>query len=611
MDQELKLRRNQNLEKAYVIGLILCTLSVLAYHFFSLRQTMLCCHDSMQDFTISRMNTLPYLLQRNISFCLARGKAALLFPLVVTLRNLILKTANYPLIWLMQYIPVLTNVVLLSLLIGKKAGKVLGLLFSFLFLCFLQIDNWHSLIICYPLDFMYGLSLSILSLWLFSDYLDARSRFCKDKKNLVRLVLSVFLYYESLQVYESFILASTLFFILTIFYIQKDLRSEKFLTRFACLVKTLLPHFIASIVYLTIYALLRIFPVTDIAVIAVEGKGTLSAFAKTWFGFSTNMFPLHEYFDNNFHTIDPLSFLTGKKVLIATVVAGLGGAFLAFATFSFGRRKTRDERRTIMRTLAVIGLCGFVFASLFAVPHAMTENYQQWYVVGAKGYVPSTICYFGWAIFCAAAFAEVLLFFSSKNRVFRYILVLLTAVIFGVGFFLTSISNQIFSDTYVQESIKAQNLFAMTMDEDFSKRRYDLIFTSSYIGLHFKIDSNEAYMESEIGYDFNLTNDSNEFSGELTDMDDEGMNPAVFVNINRAELGILMPLDADSSQKAFTESSTTDELYLISSHGGDFVISYTTAAGSSETLSVSLEPGISEAYPVNSALISSVNALLG
>ncbi len=325
----------QNICFAVLLG---CILVIVAYLAWFLRDTILACHDSMLAFANARTMELPKLFRINLNYDLARGRACLLFPLVATFRDLILKTGSYPLIWMLQYVPIIANVTLLSVLLGRRFGRFVGGLTALLFFVFLQIDIYHSLIICYPLDFMYGLFCFQMSVCFFLRYVEGVAAGRKSRGQGFWAVLSAVLYYESLVVYESFLTSVIVFAILSLAYAVKMRAGQGFRSVLKTTFRFLGPYLAVSSLYLLIYILLRMFPVTSVSAIAFETQGTVEGFVQTWSGFATNMFPMHEFFDNHMYTLGPSIWQGYRFAWVAGVAAAVGaiaairGMFYEFAT---------------------------------------------------------------------------------------------------------------------------------------------------------------------------------------------------------------------------------------------------------------------------------------
>ena len=120
--------------------LAIATLISLFGLLFSLRNAYLCCHDSMTNFVDARKNSIPDFYRLNFTYSLHRGKITVLFPLVATFRDIVMSTGDYLNLWLLQYVPIVAVVALISFILGKKTTVNIGLSFSLFFTTFLQVD---------------------------------------------------------------------------------------------------------------------------------------------------------------------------------------------------------------------------------------------------------------------------------------------------------------------------------------------------------------------------------------------------------------------------------------------------------------------------------------
>ena len=165
-------------KKNETLTLILCICSavVCAALMYSLRFSFLSCSDSVSEFVYGRIYSFEYAYDRALNFSLQRGRFGLLFPLIVALRFKLLGLGIPAVAWALQHIPIAINVLIISVIIGRKAGREYGAAFALAFASLLQVNGWHSLITCYPLDFMYGLTIAILGFVLFYKSLGASGK---------------------------------------------------------------------------------------------------------------------------------------------------------------------------------------------------------------------------------------------------------------------------------------------------------------------------------------------------------------------------------------------------------------------------------------------------
>ena len=221
-----------------VLGLSALAMALFICWF--LRNTVLGCHDSMVDFVTARMNDFGFLYKNTMDFCLARGRASFLFPLVVTIRQILDKTGNYTIIWLVQQVPIWTAVGIISWIVAKKTRPYYGFFFACFFSAFIQIDLNHNLMTCYPVDFMYGIAMMAVGIWLY----DSWFAHLKDgkKTNVIRIILSCFCYYESMQTYEPFIMACFIYILISVAYAVKERKEYGVKKSIGRCILHLLPH---------------------------------------------------------------------------------------------------------------------------------------------------------------------------------------------------------------------------------------------------------------------------------------------------------------------------------------------------------------------------------
>ena len=85
--------------------------------------------------------------------------------------------------------------------------------------------------------------------------------------------------------------------------------------------------------------------------------------------------------------------------IVAALVAGIG---------AFAFMKSVKEDKDAASKVKILGICGLVGALSFPFIHSLTEVYQKWVTEGHQlGYVPTTICYFGWILFKFSSVADI------------------------------------------------------------------------------------------------------------------------------------------------------------------------------------------------------------
>lgn len=585
--ESIKQKKGKLIINAVILLSILASFITMCW---LVRDTVLACHDSIYDFIDARLNGVAIGYKRGFEYGLARGRVGFIFPAVVMIRYLINGKGNFLAIWLMQYIPIFANIGLVSYILGKKVSKVHGALFALMFLSFLQIDIWHSLITTYPLDFMYGLFIMTLGAYLYNGYLEKK---IEGKRNTIRLIISVVLFYESMQVYESFIVSSLIYAILTVVYVKRScirLFSKDGIKKF---VLTILPHFVTAVIYLIIMIIIRTHPLVDTAVSKVE-MTSFDSFIYPYFVFTSGMFPLRQY--AVVPSVRELLIHPGKRSFLTSFMSAAGFACIGISMMAAFRREGIKERRSSYLKMLVFFLMGISLALTFAIPHAMIPSYQEWVTVGqVKGYVPTTICYFGWTVSLVALFAVVTYIVSKSPKAVRiaYIAVVMvvsyvaTCVTFGINMAYRSADYV----TGTETSLKAQNFFALIDDEWVKEQKPEVIYSPSLIGVHFKIDTDEELAESLMGYDLEIVNQPE----EVYDYSSKTDNIWCYRYDLDSKVGIFTT-GSDYSVDQF--SWTTDEpVYFITTYGGDFTVTYTNGNGETESQDLSLDAG--EAVELN------------
>lgn len=473
-----------------------------------LRHSVLACHDSLADMVYARTETAGQSYKRAMDFCLARGRVGFIFPLVVTFRQIVNGHGNYASVWMLQHLPIMADVILVSWIIYKKTSPIYGMFFGMCFMGFLQVNVWHSLIDCYPLDFMYGLFISVLALWFFQKHLEKPG----DKRFII---LSVFLFYESMQAYEPFLFACFVYALLAFF--NARARKEKKIKTF---IGSLIPHVVTSAVFLGILIFLRRHPVVIEDVTPIDSYGTAEGFIKTWYTFSIGMFPLTHIRNVGFSSwlFTPDSMKGHIPFVIFSTVSMILSVILMFGSY---RKAAPEKRKKTDRSLVVLGLSGLLYAVFFPLSHALTENYQKWVTEGeAGGYVPTAISYYGWILFlsCIACFV-VNKIASGNRRYLRTAALIFAAFAFFFGSHFTSVINEYFRDEYASTgasvSSKAEAFYDMIEDVAGSGIHYDVIYVPDYMGINGDIEMNERFAESVLGYDIEIVNEEDEFESYL------------------------------------------------------------------------------------------------
>ncbi len=473
---------------------------------YFLRNTVLACHDSILDFTDARLYDFKYYYDHAMEFCLARGRAGFIFPFVVALRQLLDSTGNYLVIWLVQQVPIWFDVGLIAWIIAKRTKPYYGFFFVCFYAAYIQIDFNHSLMVCYPLDFTYGLALMIFGLYLYQRWLEELG--LSKKTNTIRLIVSLLCFYESMETYEPFITAAFVYILLSAIHTFKH-RSEygkKSLLRF---VLHLLPHGIVGVIYIAIMVYLKLFPVSDVLVTQPYSVGSIGAAFTTWKTFTICLLPLTHWENAG---VPGRALFTGTFTIVFAITMIFATVMLYLCVLADYRNEDKNSRRKTNKTLVILGIIGLIVACTYAFPHALTENYQHWVLdLDAKGYVPSSICYYGWTLAFTCAGCLMVNFFS-KMKAWLYVpAYIIAAVLLGSAAAATSHINHFYRDipaaTGEQLSYRAQAFFSCFNSEYVKDSQAEVIYVPEYWGIHGIIGTNDNYVDNELGKDITLIND--------------------------------------------------------------------------------------------------------
>ncbi|MBO4637197.1 MAG: hypothetical protein J5685_08650 [Clostridiales bacterium] len=572
-------------DKILYVVLTLCTLGVLISVLWSLRHILLCCSDSLAEYIFARaQHNFKWSFDRGMDFCLSRGRLGVIFPFVTAVRHLICMSGNYMACWLMQHLPVYLNVFLLSFIIGRRTKASYGLIFALSFLSFLQINGWHNLMICYPLDFMYGLFLCILALWLFQISMETKKKAVK----IITRGISAWLFYESMQTYEAFLFISAVYAWLALcFHLKKNGfkkgakgKARLFIRSILHSAISLIPHFITAVAYLGIYVYIHAHPIVEDTGNDLSTMGTFPGFVETLTVFSGGMFPMS-------NLLFPAVRIGTKSVgitsgmILRTVLAGIG---ILCAAVLIYRDKERGKHNRTLRVMAVAGIIGAV---LFPAMHAATERYQGWVINEHQfGYVPTAICYYGWIV-AASCIMGLVLNAASKKKVTKAIFAFIGFAGFTVCTLVTCMINQAIIDTGVGPanpnlSLRAQTYYALTRDMDFRNSGCDVLYLNGFSGVHGFIGYDELIIAAEFqGTQRPMLTFSAE---EAEEMYAGASNPCEF------------RYDFDSYAGSLVPSNGDGDIRIVSATGGSYRVDYTETDGDHVTFDVTLLPWSSYLY---------------
>ena len=577
----MKIRTDK--ETAYRRFLLFTVIGALLILLWYLRNVTTACDDILAEYVYAHLYGVKYGYKRTFNFCFSRGRAGFIFPAVVAFRYWIFTLDWYPALWAIQHIPVYFNVFLVSYIMGKRTRKEYGYFFALAFIVLLQITGWHSLIISYPIDFMYGLTMCILGLYLFQLSMENKSR----RRRIIYTALSCLCFYESMQSYEAFLLAAPIYGLLALVYHSADYKKKSKLQIIKKTFVKLIPHICVSILFLGLYVYLskhKIQPFPD-ALVAfgdydLESTGTLRGFIITLAMFSGGMFPGSTLVIDKVR--EGIHWSTVRPHMIVMMILAAVGIWLFQALI----RKYPVKKKPVI----VLGIAALMGAGLFPAMHAYTARYQDWVLNQYQyGYVPTTFSYFGWIIVITCAFILVVDLINRKAKKLRLVSSIVFTMIFALGAFATCLANESIRVNNIgpasyELSNRAQMFQALTTDENFAANASDCIYMPNFHGLHGMFNDNQDYMKKVIGggYDVTLTNDIAVFDPGV----DESANPAEFVYDYDTDTGILMYVDDVADDGTITASGG---MLIVTPNGGEFDVSIKYLDGSVSTQRFSLD----------------------
>lgn len=488
-------------------GLFAALLAALVCFF--LKDEVLGCHDSFEDFIFARMHDFKGWFDHALEFNLARGRVGFITSFVLTLRYYILSTGNFTAIWLLQQIPIWFTVGLIAFVTGRKTRPVYGIMFAVFYAVFVQIDTNHNLMNCYPFDFMYGMTLMVLGLFFYDEWLSNIGK----KRNLIRIILSIFFYYESMTVYEPFITACTIYALISFAHVWVR-RKELGRKAFPEFVIRLIPHAVTAGVFFVILQYLKAHPVIQtVTVTAVDEYGDFYDFANTWQTFSLALFPLSGIDNVNVVT----SFQSLLQGMFLPVFSCCAAASVICAFFAAkNSAPSREERKEINFRLLIIAISGLLFAVFYTLPHAATANYQMWVRdLNAKGYLTSSLCFFGWALMFSALISILINVLAHKGKAAFISGMLVISFLFFSCAEITMNINIVYRNndavTGQQMSYRGQAFYSFFSSEYAHDYAAILIYTPGLSGIHFNMEIDDGYADFESGRELTLTNSLPEF----------------------------------------------------------------------------------------------------
>ena len=556
---------------------------------FFLKDEVLGCHDSFYDFIFARMHNFKECYDHVLEFNLARGRVGFLSALVISFRYYVLSTGNFTAIWLLQQVPIWLTVGFIAFVTGKKTRPVYGLMFAICYAVFVQIDTNHNLMNCYPFDYMYGMTLMVLGLFLYDGWLIRLGK----KSAIIWIILSTFCYYESMTVYEPFITACFLYAVISFAHVWKkrDELGKKSFLKFAV---RLIPHAVTAIIFFGILQYIKMNPIVQtVEVTAVDEYGDFGDFVNTWSTFSLSLFPL----SNIDHVNVATSFQTLLQGMFLPVFSFCAAAAVVCA-FMASRHMdvTSEKRKDISFNLLMIAISGLLFAVFYTLPHSMTANYQMWVRdLNAKGYLTSSLCYFGWALMFSGLISILINVLSNKKRIAFIASTLVMAVLFLTAAEITMNINMDFRDddavTGQQMSYRAQAFYSFFSSEYANQYAAILIYVPGLSGIHFEMDIDDGYADFESGRELTLTNSLREFRRESVYYDYCG----VYQYLPSADAAWYTSIENPADPPS--EWVSSGNLVMISTYPSVYEFTY-TEHDSGQTVTQAVDMGRMELYVI-------------
>ena len=139
--------------------------------------------------------------------------------------------------------------------------------------------------------------------------------------------------------------------------------------------------------------------------------------------------------------------------------------------------------------------------------------------------------------------------------------------------------------TGTEQSLKAQNFFALIEDDYLKEQQPAVIYSPNLIGVHFKIETDESLAEKLMGYDMEIINTEEDLLNYTTQTDDIWC----YRYDLDSKVGIVTTgTDYRADRIGWT---TSEPVYFFTTYGGDFKVTYMVIGGGTKTIDLSLEEG--------------------
>lgn len=516
----------KNSSKISLIAAAACVTAVSFLFFRFVKNIFLASDDSISNYIYAGLTDASYSFKSAMEFSLMRGKVGILFPLVTVFRDNIYRSGDLIAVRALQFVPLFANVVLTAVILERKLGKACAYLFVLFFFAFLQVTGWHNLVICYPLDFMYGLFMAQIALMLFVRWLNNTSG------NRILPVLTALFFYASIQAYEAF----ALFFFVYVWIAVRKTKDIKMIIR------RMIPVMISGAVFAVAGVILRIFPVVEVPDGYINEFGSAGYFFPTLAVMSGGLLPMTSAVvpsvrEGMFQGGVPVS------VILTALFAG-GGVFFSFRLLP--EELTSSARKALVTT----GIAGVIAAVSFPAFHAAVRRYQVWVVEGHQlGYVPTLISYFGWMVFLTAMAVLAADRIKTKGK---KIFVAAVTVLTVITALFTGLINRSIRDNGIgpaspDNSYMAQAIFALASDEGFAGTGCDLIYLEDCPGIHGQYLDYEYHFTKEAGHEITVTGSGEEYASLL----ENSMHPGRFEFDRNTGKGVFTSEDGQTSVEVF------------------------------------------------------------
>jgi hypothetical protein len=336
-------------------------------------------------------------------------------------------------------------------LLIKKLVKSFSysILFLTIFLTFVSISKWTSLIICYSFYFTFSFTLLLWAVIFLQKYLE------QQKKKY--LYISTGLYFSGLLFYEVYLLYLLIIAII-IFANHKNISVVKFSLK--NYLKTMAPFIGTALVYLTMYLTFYLmYPSNYIGtkpgLVSLEKTVTLLS------NYSESAFPLSAYYQHQSVMIEGSESITGFKNNFTDMAFKARPEWLikaALVSILFLLMLYRLPSLRFRNTLPILATA-FILLYFSHLLFTLSQKYTSENNINAKGYVTTFFSYFGIVLFMTAM-VDLIFSYAQKNIFTKY----LFAGLCTIYIFTCSIKNS-YANYFIAKDMKRIQLNFNVIDE--------------------------------------------------------------------------------------------------------------------------------------------------